>query len=100
MSDQAASRPRSETLKQLRAQHQQTIERTQALLKQQQAVRKAIRQAMAGGPKILPEIAAATGLPLEHLLWHITAMKKYEAVVEVGRAGEGYQYQLAEEIAR
>lgn len=100
MSDQASAKQRTETLKQLRAQHQETVERTQALLKQQQAIRKRIRQAMAGGPKILPEIAGASGLPLDQLLWHITAMKKYELVVEVGRSGEDYQYQLAEEVTR
>jgi predicted transcriptional regulator len=100
MSDRQAAKERTEALKRLREQHQPTVERTQALLKEQQAIRKQIRQAMAGGPKTLPEVAQASGLPTDQLLWHITAMKKYDLVVEIGKFGENYQYQLAEEIGR
>jgi predicted transcriptional regulator len=100
MSDKQAAKERTEMLKRLREQHQAAVEQTQALLKEQQAIRKQIRQAMAGGPKTLPEVAQASGLPTDQLLWHITAMKKYDLVVEIGKFGENYQYQLAEEIAR
>jgi hypothetical protein len=44
----------------------------------------------------VPEIAAETGLPSHDVLWHITAMKKYDLVVEVGQCGEYYQYAMAE----
>jgi predicted transcriptional regulator len=100
MSDKQAAKERTEMLKRLREQHQAAVAQTQALLKEQQAIRKQIRQAMAGGPKTLPEVAQASGLPTDQLLWHITAMKKYDLVVEIGKFGENYQYQLAEEIAR
>lgn len=100
MSERAAAKARSEALKRLRTDHQETVNRTQALLKEQQAIRKLIRKAMAGGPKNLPEIAEASGLPLDQLLWHITAMKKYELVMEIGKVDEQYQYQLTEEISR
>ena len=97
MSSKQDAKKRAQLLKQLREEHQETVERTQALLKGQNAIRKQIRQAMSDGPKTVPEVAEATGLPPKEVLWHITAMKKYDLVAEVGMDGEYYQYQLAEE---
>ena len=84
-------------LKRLREEHKETVAQTQALLKEQQAIRKQIRQAMGPGPKTVPEVAEATGLPADRVLWHDTAMKKYDLVREVGMSGEYYQYELAQE---
>jgi predicted transcriptional regulator len=97
MSNKEDAKKRTAMLKRLREEHQDTVERTQALLKEQNAIRKQIRQAMAGGPKTVPEVAEATGMPGDQVLWHLTAMKKYDLVVETGMGGEYYQYQLAEE---
>jgi predicted transcriptional regulator len=84
-------------LKRLRTEHEEAVERAQALLKEQKAVRRQICQAMTDGPKTVPEVAEGSGLPANEVLWHITAMKKYDLVVETGMDGEYYQYQLAEE---
>jgi predicted transcriptional regulator len=91
------ARQRTAKLKALRDQHQDTVERTRELLKTQKAVRRQICQQLRSGPKIVPEIAAATGLPSHDVLWHITAMKKYDLVIEVGQCGEYYQYAMAKE---
>lgn len=90
------AKKRTALLKQVRDQHQETVERTRARLKEQQTVRRQICQQLRSGPKIVPEIVEATGLPAHEALWHITAMKKYDLVVEVGRCGEYYQYAMAE----
>jgi hypothetical protein len=97
MSDKEAAKKRMEVLKGLREKHADTVARTQALLKEQQAFRKQLRQTMKGGPKTVPEMAEESGLPADQVLWHVTAMKKYDLVVETGMDGEFYQYQLAEE---
>lgn len=89
------AKQRAATLKQLREQHQETVERTRERLKEQQAIRRQLCQELRSGPKIVPEIAEATGLPAHEVLWHITAMKKYDLVVEVGQCGEYYQYAMA-----
>jgi predicted transcriptional regulator len=91
------ARQRTALLKKLRDQHQETVGRTQALLKEQQAVRRQICQQLRGGPKTVPEIAEATAIASHEVLWYITAMKKYDQVVEVGQRGEYYQYALAKE---
>jgi predicted transcriptional regulator len=90
------AKKRTEALKRLREEHQETVERTQALLKEQNAVRKQIRQAMLEGSKTVPEIAAAARLPGELVMWHIIAMKKYNLVAETGMSESYYQYQLVE----
>jgi hypothetical protein len=52
-----------------------------------------------GGPKTVPEIAEASGLSSHEVLWHVTAMKKYDQIVETGQCGEYYLYAMAEEVA-
>jgi predicted transcriptional regulator len=96
MTDKSAAKERIARLKALRDLHQATVERTQALLKEQQAFRKKLRGVMAGEPKTIPEIAAAADMSSDKVLWHVMAMKKYDLVREVGKAGDYYQYTLAE----
>ena len=80
-------------LKQLREQHKETVTDAQILIKKQKATRREICKPMRDEPKTVPEIAAATGIPANEVLWHITAMKKYGLVVETGMCGEYYLYQ-------
>lgn len=96
MSTKEDAKKRTETLKRLRDEHRETVEKTQDLLKEQNAIRKQIRQVMKDGPKTVPEIAAATSLPGESVMWHIVAMRKYNLVAEAGMDGSYYQYQLVE----
>ena len=96
MSTKEEAKKRTETLKRLREDHEQTVERMQALLREQNSIRKQIRQAMADGPKTVPELTAATQLPGEVVMWHITALKKYNLIAEIGMSGSFYQYQLME----
>jgi predicted Rossmann fold nucleotide-binding protein DprA/Smf involved in DNA uptake len=100
MSEREDARKRAEMLKQLREEHRETIARTQALLKEQQAIRRQICQVMRDAPKTVPEVAEATGIPAGQVLWHITAMKKYDLAVETGMDGEYYQYQLVQETKK
>jgi predicted Rossmann fold nucleotide-binding protein DprA/Smf involved in DNA uptake len=93
MSATLNARQRSQFLKQLREKYPETVERTQALLKEQKDVRRQICRAMGDAPKTVPEIAEASGLPAEQVLWHIIAMKKYNLVIETGPCGEYYLYQ-------
>ncbi|MBN1122628.1 MAG: helix-turn-helix transcriptional regulator [Anaerolineae bacterium] len=84
---------RAQLLKQLREQYRDTVDRTQALLKEHNAVRKEIFKAMGDEPRTVPEIAELSGVSSHEVLWHITALKKYDLVAEVGMDGEYYQYQ-------
>jgi predicted transcriptional regulator len=91
---------RADALKRLREQHQIGFKATQVLLKELQAVRKEMRQAMKSGPKTVPELAEIIKLPASQVLWHIAAMKKYGLIVETGLDGNYYRYTLAEETKK
>lgn len=100
MSDKEKAKERTAILKRLREEHSEVVKRTQAAMKEQNAVRKQIREAMAGGPMTVPEVAAAIQLPSTEVLWHMMAMKKYDLLEELGMEGEYYQYQLAQEKSK
>lgn len=96
MMNREEARKRTAMLKQLREQHAEGVQATQALLKAQNETRKAVKQAMKDAARTIPEIAEATGLPAHEILWHVTAMKKYDIVREVSLSGYYYTYRLTE----
>ena len=100
MKDKEDAKKRSQLLKQIREEHKETVERTQALLKEQKDIRRQLSQVLQDGPKTIPEIAAATGIPTHEVLWHVTAMKKYDLAAEAGMSGEYVSYQLVKESAK
>ena len=100
MSNKLDAKRRGQLLKALREEHQQGVAWAQAHLKEQKAVRRQICTALREGPKTIPEIAAAVEMPADEVLWHVTAMKKYDLVAEAGMCGEYYQYQMAEDKRR
>ncbi|MCA9956144.1 MAG: helix-turn-helix transcriptional regulator [Ardenticatenaceae bacterium] len=97
MSTKEDAKTRAIFLKRLREQHKETVDKAQARLKEQKAIRRQICQPTRDEPKTIPEIAALTGIPAHEVLWHITAMKKYGLVTETGMCGEYYLYQRVEE---
>jgi len=97
MSDKEAARQRTEMLKRLRTEHAESVERTQALLKEQKQVQKLICQSIREKAKTVPEIAEQVGMPTHQVLWYLTAYKKYDLVVEDGMCGEYVLYREARE---
>jgi len=97
MNDRKKAKEKAALLKRLREQHKENVLRTQALLKEQKAIRQGICRVMRDTPKGVPEVAEAIGLPANEVLWHIMAMKKYDRVVEAGMCGEYYLYQVVKE---
>ena len=97
MTTKEEAKKRAILLKRLREEHKETVDRAQALLKEQKAVRRQICQPLREAPRAVPELAQITGIAADQVLWHVTAMKKYGLVVESGMCGEYYLYQMAEE---
>jgi len=97
MSQREAAKKRTEMLRDLRAEHGATVERTQTLLKEQKAIDTRICQAIRENPKTVPEVAQAIDLPGHAVLWHLTALKKYGRVAEAGMCGDYVLYRRVEE---
>ena len=96
MTPQKHSTTRGEILKQLRTQHAASVERTQALLKEQKKMQQVLLAALKEKPKTIPELAADTGLPSERVLWFMAALRKYGVVVEKGMSEDYPLYEKAE----
>jgi len=99
VNERQKSKDRAVLLVKLREQHEATVARTRTLLKSNQEDRRAITRAMHDGADTVPEIAAASGVPADRVLWHITAMRKYDLVTEIGKSGEYYRYAMVQEGA-
>ena len=84
----------------LREQHRDRVKLAQALLKEQQTIRRALERAMESGPQTVPQLAAAAHIPADQVLWHVTAMKKYGLVQDAGLdEDEAYVlYRLSREV--
>jgi len=72
-------------------------EAKKAYQKAHRDARKRIGEALKGGPKTVPALAAETGLPSQDVLWHLMAMKRYGELVEAGQAGDYFAYALKEQ---
>jgi predicted Rossmann fold nucleotide-binding protein DprA/Smf involved in DNA uptake len=96
MSEKEKTLKRSAMLKELRKTHQETIQRAHRLLKAYNES-KEIYKAIKDEPRTVPEAAKIVGMPTHQVLWYLTAMKKYEDVVEEGMSGGYVLYKKAEE---
>lgn len=98
MSDQILeARSRGEMLKKLREAHAESVERTQACLREQKQMQQSICQFIRDNPKTVPEIAVEIGKPPHQVLWFLMAMKKYGIVVEAGMCGDYPLYRRNQE---
>jgi hypothetical protein len=84
-------------LKHLREVHAVSVERAQALLREQRRMQQAICQFACDNPRTVPEIAVHVGKPTHEVLWFVAALKKYGIVVETGMRGEYPLYKRANE---
>jgi predicted Rossmann fold nucleotide-binding protein DprA/Smf involved in DNA uptake len=96
MTTEADPKARGMMLKRLRQAHQETVQQAQEKLKEQKEFRRQMCKTIRQEALSIPEIAEQSGLPADQILWHITALKKYELVIEDGMCGEYYRYRVAE----
>ncbi|MFZ5820795.1 MAG: hypothetical protein ACOYYJ_12920 [Chloroflexota bacterium] len=97
MTTQQTPQSRGDMLKRLREQHAATVERTQALLREQKRVQQEICKFIRETPKTVPEIAAAVNMPAHEVLWYVASFKKYGLLVETGMCADYPLYQKVEE---
>jgi len=88
---------RGEYLRKLRESHITTVERTQALVREQKQLHQGICQFIRDEAKTVPEIAAHVGKPAHEVLWYLMSMKKYGIVVETGMCGDFPLYKRVQE---
>lgn len=57
--------------------------------KEQQRIRKLLKEALKGGPRTIPQLAAACKLDSSVVVWHVMAMRRYGLISE-GAEQNGY----------
>ena len=97
MTDREKAKQRSQLLKRLRAEHEATVGRTQARLKEQNKIQREIKRATKGSPKTVPAIADELGYATHVVLWHLSALRKYGGIYEDSMDGEYFTYSSAKE---
>ena len=96
MSEKETVKKRAQVLKDLRVEHQATVDRTQALLKEQGKIERAILKLIKEESLTIPAIASQIELPTDRVLWFVTALKKYDLIREDGMDGEYVLYRKEE----
>jgi len=96
MSEKETVKNRAQILKELRVEHQETVDRTQALLKEQGKIERAILKLIKEESMTIPAIATQMEMPTDRVLWFVTALKKYDLIREDGMDGEYVLYRKEE----
>jgi len=81
-------------LKALRRARKETIDRVSGLVKEQKKSLKAIRTKLKNAACTVPELATATGMAADMVLWYVAAMKKYGQIAEAEKVDGYYRYSL------
>ena len=78
----------------LRTRHGGMTKELREYFTERQRVKKAIRTALADGPRSVPELASACQIPSPRAMWHVMAMRRYGEVLEVGERDDFVLYGL------
>ena len=97
MSGKDAVKERAQVLKDLRSKHQDIVDRTQDLLKEQGKIEREILKLIKDESMTVPNISTQLEMPTHRVLWFLTALKKYDKVQEDGMDGEYVLYKRSEE---
>jgi DNA-binding protein H-NS len=85
-----------EALKKLKAARKKQIAAVARRVKEQRRAVQAIKASLAGAELTVPELAAATGLPVSEALWYVATLKKYGEILEGPKAGSYFRYRLGQ----
>ena len=83
-------------MKQLKAARKEQIAAAAGRMKEQRQAVKAIKKYLEGAELTVPEIAAATSLPVSEVLWYVATLKKYGEILEGPKDGSYFRYRLGQ----
>lgn len=81
-------------LKRLRSERADQLKVVRAEQKKITVPRRALKKALAEGPRTVPDLAEAIGQTTDDVLWHIAAMRYYGLVAEDEQEGDYFKYRL------
>lgn len=84
-------------LKRLREQQAGELPALQARLKEQIRLTNEITRLLKDGPRTVPALAEAAGMPTQTVFWQLMALKKYGKIAEGEQDGDYFEYRLVGE---
>jgi predicted Rossmann fold nucleotide-binding protein DprA/Smf involved in DNA uptake len=93
--DDEITEKKKEAMKKLRNDRREWIAKASAMVKAQKKERKAITAHLENKPATVPEVAEATGIPSDKVLWYLATLKKYGHLIEGEKDGGYFRYVLA-----
>lgn len=91
---ESSAKDDKEKLKALREERKALLDQNKERLKKQNQDVNLVKQALKDGPLTVPEIASATGLAPDRVLWYVSALKKYGEIAEGELTGAYFKYIL------
>ncbi|HEY5961458.1 MAG TPA: hypothetical protein VIV60_33095 [Polyangiaceae bacterium] len=92
MTEKGMQEKYKQQLKLARERHGKPTEERAAERKEHLRLRKALLEALAAGPKTVPELAVEIGADARAILWHVAAMRKYNEVADGPKQGDYVAY--------
>jgi predicted transcriptional regulator len=94
--DDDIKKKKKEAMKKLRSDRKEWVAKASKMVREQKKILKAIKGYLLNQDATVPEIANATGISSDKVLWYLATLKKYGDIFE-GEKDNGYfRYMLAE----
>ena len=94
--DDDIKKKKKEAMKELRSHRKGWITNASKIVKEQKKILKAIKEYLGNQPATVPEIANATGISPDKILWYLATLKKYGDIIEGEKDGGYFRYILVE----
>jgi len=98
--EDAIKKEKKAAMKKLRADRKEWVVKATGRVKVQKKALKAIKGHLEKGAATVPEVAGATEMPTDEVLWYMAALKKYGQIVEAEKDGGYFRYALSESTAQ
>ena len=94
--EDAIKKEKKAAMKKLRADRKEWVVKASGRVKVQKKALKAIKGHLEKGAATVPEVAGATEMRTDEVLWYMAALKKYGQIVEAEKDGSYFRYALSE----
>ncbi len=81
-------------LRSLRLERKEGIDRVRDIIKEQNRIIKAVREALSAGGTTIPNLASALSMDTDTVLIYVSTLKKYGIIGEGPKDGGYFTYQL------
>ncbi len=94
MSEEKKQSTATTDMKKLRQERKEYISGARDKMKGQNKIIKALKEALSGDPKTIPELAEIMGMKTDTVLMYVSTLKRYGIIGEGPKDGDYFKYEL------